>query len=151
MRQPPAQEKQPAPESFAQQGGGYEQDGYSHQDPYAGSQGGYQPEYNQQGYTQGGDYGQGGYGQQGAPTSFANKMWAWQQCSDPWLVSKMTAYIFTMPILEHSQVTFGKINLKGQLKICSFAPSDIRFQVNFENEIQHKSRLLNTDLVGSKF
>nr|XP_023675140.1 synaptophysin-like [Paramormyrops kingsleyae] len=74
MRQPPAQEKQPAPESFGQQGGGYDQDGYSHQDPYAGSQGGYQPEYNQQGYTQGGDYGQGGYGQQGAPTSFANKM-----------------------------------------------------------------------------
>ncbi|KAL4646272.1 synaptophysin-like [Arapaima gigas] len=74
MRQRPAQEKQPAPESFGQQGGGYAQDGYGQQDPYAGSQGGYQPDYSQQGYNQGGDYGQGGYGQQGAPTSFANQM-----------------------------------------------------------------------------
>ncbi|XP_030640463.1 synaptophysin a [Chanos chanos] len=65
MRPPPAQEKQPAPESYGQQG--YEQD------PYAGSQGGYQPDYSQQGYNQG-DYGQGGYNQQGAPTSFSNQM-----------------------------------------------------------------------------
>ncbi|KTG41866.1 hypothetical protein cypCar_00041641 [Cyprinus carpio] len=67
MRQQPAQEKQPAPDSYAQ--GGYEQ-----RDPYAGSQGGYQPDYSQQGYNQGGDYGQGGYEQQGAPTSFSNQM-----------------------------------------------------------------------------
>uniref|UniRef100_A0A673XTY2 Synaptophysin n=1 Tax=Salmo trutta TaxID=8032 RepID=A0A673XTY2_SALTR len=63
MRAPPPQEKQPAPDSYGQQAG-YEQD------PYAGSQGGYQPEYNQQqqGYNQdGGEYGQ-------APTSFANQM-----------------------------------------------------------------------------
>ncbi|XP_064161901.1 synaptophysin-like [Anguilla rostrata] len=62
---PPSQEKQPAPESFGQQ-----------QDPYAGPQGGYQPEYSQQGGGggyEGGDYGQG-YVQQGAPTSFANQM-----------------------------------------------------------------------------
>ncbi|KAJ8259259.1 hypothetical protein COCON_G00182710 [Conger conger] len=64
---PPSQEKQPAPESFGQQGG------YAQQDPYAGSQGGYQPEYGQQGGYEGGDYGQD-YGQQGAPTSFANQM-----------------------------------------------------------------------------
>ncbi|KAJ8370160.1 hypothetical protein SKAU_G00101880 [Synaphobranchus kaupii] len=38
MRPPPAQEKQPAPESFGQQSG------YSQEDPYASSQGGYQPE-----------------------------------------------------------------------------------------------------------
>ncbi|KAJ8384166.1 hypothetical protein AAFF_G00207840 [Aldrovandia affinis] len=44
MRPPPAQEKQPAPESFGQQQGGYSQE-----DPYASSQGGYQPEYSQQG------------------------------------------------------------------------------------------------------
>ncbi|XP_042618105.1 synaptophysin-like [Cyprinus carpio] len=67
MRQQPAQEKQPAPDSYAQ--GGYEQ-----RDPYAGSQGGYQPDYSQQGYNQGGDYSQGGYEQQGAPTSFSNQM-----------------------------------------------------------------------------
>ncbi|XP_016350649.1 synaptophysin-like [Sinocyclocheilus anshuiensis] len=67
MRQQPAQEKQPAPDSYGQ--GGYEQ-----RDPYAGSQGGYQPDYSQQGYNQGGDYGQGGYDQQGAPTSFSNQM-----------------------------------------------------------------------------
>lgn len=70
MRPPPAQEKQPAPESFGQQGG------YPQEDPYASSQGGYQPDYSQQGggYNQGGEYGQGGYGQQGAPTSFSNQM-----------------------------------------------------------------------------
>ncbi|XP_022526797.1 synaptophysin a [Astyanax mexicanus] len=67
MRQPPAQEKQPAPDSYGQQG-------YGQQDPYASSQGGYQPEYSQQGYNQGGEYGQGGYNQQGAPTSFSNQM-----------------------------------------------------------------------------
>lgn len=67
MRQPPAQEKQPAPGTYGQQG-------YAQQDPYSGSQGGYQPEYSQQGYNEGGDYGQGGYNQQGAPTSFTNQM-----------------------------------------------------------------------------
>ncbi|KAJ8265910.1 hypothetical protein COCON_G00150090 [Conger conger] len=46
MRPPPAQEKQPAPESFGQQGG------YSQEDPYASSQGGYQPDYSQQGSGQ---------------------------------------------------------------------------------------------------
>lgn len=67
MRQPPAQEKQPAPDFYGQQG-------YGQQDPYSGSQGGYQPDYNQQGYNQGGDYGQSGYNQKGAPTSFSNQM-----------------------------------------------------------------------------
>ncbi|KAI4904507.1 hypothetical protein NFI96_011556, partial [Prochilodus magdalenae] len=73
MRPPPAQEKQPAPDSYGQQG--YAQQGFAQQpDPYAGSQGGYQPNYSQQGYNQGGEYGQGGYNQQGAPTSFSNQM-----------------------------------------------------------------------------
>lgn len=67
MRQPPAQEKQPAPDSYGQQG-------FVQQEPYPGSQGGYQPDYSQQGYNQAGDYGQGGYNQQGAPTSFSNQM-----------------------------------------------------------------------------
>lgn len=67
MRQPPAQQKQPAPDSFGQQD-------FGQQDPYSSSQGGYQPDYSQQGYNQGGDYGQGGYNQQGAPTSFTNQM-----------------------------------------------------------------------------
>jgi len=49
---------------------GYGQEGYG-QDPYAGSQGGYQPEYSQQG--EGGGYNQGVYGQ-GEPTSFSNEM-----------------------------------------------------------------------------
>ncbi|KAJ8411971.1 hypothetical protein AAFF_G00142380 [Aldrovandia affinis] len=49
---PPSQEKQPAPESFGQPAG-YGQEGYSQEDPYAGSQGGYQPDYGQQ---QGGGY-----------------------------------------------------------------------------------------------
>uniref|UniRef100_A0A8C9ZC40 Synaptophysin b n=1 Tax=Sander lucioperca TaxID=283035 RepID=A0A8C9ZC40_SANLU len=61
----PSQEKQPAPESF-------DQGGYAQQDPYAGSQGGYQPEYGQQGaYTEEGGYSQG-YEQQ--PTSYSNQM-----------------------------------------------------------------------------
>ncbi|KAG5282357.1 hypothetical protein AALO_G00055110 [Alosa alosa] len=65
MRAPPAQEKQPAPDTFGQQG--YGQEGYAQQ--------GYQPDYSQQGYNQGGEYGQGGgYEQQGAPTSFSNQM-----------------------------------------------------------------------------
>uniref|UniRef100_W5NC24 Synaptophysin n=2 Tax=Lepisosteus oculatus TaxID=7918 RepID=W5NC24_LEPOC len=73
---PPSQEKQPAPESFSQPGGGYgPEGGYGQADPYASSQGGYQPEYGQQGgYNQGGDYSQGGYGQPVAPTSFSNQM-----------------------------------------------------------------------------
>ncbi|KAM4610123.1 synaptophysin b [Polymixia lowei] len=66
----PSQEKQPAPDSFGQ--AGYGQEGYAQQDPYAGSQGGYQPDYGQQGgYSEGGDYSQG-YEQQ--PTSYANQM-----------------------------------------------------------------------------
>lgn len=64
MRAPPAQEKQPAPDTFGQQG--YGQEGYAQQ--------GYQPDYSQQGYNQGAEYGQGGYDQQGAPTSFSNQM-----------------------------------------------------------------------------
>ncbi|XP_028850534.1 synaptophysin a [Denticeps clupeoides] len=73
MRAPPPQEKQPAPDTFGQQG--YGQQSYGQQDPYAGGQGGYQPDYSQQGgYNQGGEYGQGGYNQQGAPTSFSNQM-----------------------------------------------------------------------------
>ncbi|XP_060930271.1 synaptophysin b [Limanda limanda] len=60
-----SQEKQPAPDTFAQEG-------YAQQDPYAGSQGGYQPDYGQQGgYTEEGGYSQG-YEQQ--PTSFSNQM-----------------------------------------------------------------------------
>lgn len=67
----PSQQKQPAPDSFGQ--GGYGQEGFQ-QDPYAGSQGGYQPDYGQQGgYNEGGDYSQG-YEQQ--PTSYSNQMWA---------------------------------------------------------------------------
>lgn len=62
----PSQEKQPAPDSFAQGGD------YGQQDPYAGSQGGYQPEYGQQGgYNEDGGYSQG-YEQQ--PTSYSNQM-----------------------------------------------------------------------------
>ncbi|XP_049609763.1 synaptophysin a [Syngnathus scovelli] len=57
MRAPPAQEKLPT-DVIAP--GGYEQD------PYASNQGGYQPDYNQQGYNQGAE--------QGAPTSFSNQM-----------------------------------------------------------------------------
>ena len=60
----PSQEKQPAPDSFAQGGD------YAQQDPYAGSQGGYQPDYGQQSYTEGGEYSQG-YEQQ--PTSYSNQ------------------------------------------------------------------------------
>lgn len=64
----PSQEKQPAPDS------GYGQEGYGQQgDQYAGTEGGYQPDYGQQSYTEGGDYSQGGYDQQ-QPTSFANQM-----------------------------------------------------------------------------
>lgn len=66
MRAPPPQEKAAAPGTFGQQGG-YEQD------PYASNQGGYQPDYSQQGYNQDAEYSQG-YGQQGAPTSFSNQM-----------------------------------------------------------------------------
>lgn len=62
----PSQEKQPAPDSFGQAG-------YGQQDPYAGSQGGYQPEYGQQGGYEDGGYSQG-YDQQ--PTSYSNQMWA---------------------------------------------------------------------------
>lgn len=45
MRAPPPQEKPPAADAYGQQGG-YEQD------PYASNQGGYQPDYSQQGYNQ---------------------------------------------------------------------------------------------------
>ncbi|XP_023847289.1 synaptophysin-like isoform X1 [Salvelinus sp. IW2-2015] len=69
---PPSREKAPAPESFGQDG--YGQEGYAQQgDAYTGNQGGYQPDYGQGGYTEGGgDYQQGGYEQQ--PTSYANQM-----------------------------------------------------------------------------
>ncbi|XP_034027747.1 synaptophysin a [Thalassophryne amazonica] len=63
---PPPQGKPAAPDAYGQQGA------YG-QDPYASNQGGYQPDYNQQGYNQDAEYGQG-YGQQGAPTSFSNQM-----------------------------------------------------------------------------
>lgn len=56
----PSQEKQAAPAAYGQQ------------DPYAGSQGGYQPEYGEQGgYAEDGGYSQG-YDQQ--PTSYSNQM-----------------------------------------------------------------------------
>ncbi|KAI3357929.1 hypothetical protein L3Q82_016319 [Scortum barcoo] len=45
MRAPPPQEKPAAPDAYGQQGA-YEQD------PYASNQGGYQPDYSQQGYNQ---------------------------------------------------------------------------------------------------
>ncbi|XP_077463626.1 synaptophysin-like [Stigmatopora argus] len=57
MRAPPAQEKA-ATEANAQ--------GIYEQDPYASNQGGYQPDYNQQGYNQDPE--------QGAPTSYSNQM-----------------------------------------------------------------------------
>uniref|UniRef100_A0A3P8WM16 Synaptophysin n=2 Tax=Cynoglossus semilaevis TaxID=244447 RepID=A0A3P8WM16_CYNSE len=63
---PPPQEKPAAPDAYGQQGA-YEQD------PYASNQGGYQPDYSQQGYNQEAEYGQS-YGQPGAPTSFSNQM-----------------------------------------------------------------------------
>lgn len=86
---PPPQEKPAGADAYGQQGA-YEQD------PYASNQGGYQPNYSQEGYDQvrgagpghmaachhpcvtvcflqGAQYGQG-YGQQGAPTSFSNQM-----------------------------------------------------------------------------
>lgn len=56
----PSQEKQAAPNAYGQQ------------DPYAGSQGGYQPDYGEQGgYAEDGGYSQG-YDQQ--PTSYSNQM-----------------------------------------------------------------------------
>ncbi|KAM9475769.1 synaptophysin b [Clarias gariepinus] len=62
----PSGAKQPAPDSYGQAGYG--------QDPYAGSQGGYQPDYGQQaGGYEGGSYNQGGY-DQGGPTSFSNEI-----------------------------------------------------------------------------
>lgn len=45
MRAPPPPEAKPAPDAYGQQGA-YEQD------PYASNQGGYQPDYSQQGYNQ---------------------------------------------------------------------------------------------------
>lgn len=45
MRAPPPEGKPAAPDAYTQQGA-YEQD------PYASNQGGYQPDYNQQGYNQ---------------------------------------------------------------------------------------------------
>ncbi|XP_019716190.1 synaptophysin-like [Hippocampus comes] len=57
MRAPPAQEKPPTATTAP---GAYEQD------PYASNQGSYQPDYNQQGYSQDAE--------QGAPTSFSNQM-----------------------------------------------------------------------------
>ncbi|XP_061696129.1 synaptophysin-like [Syngnathoides biaculeatus] len=57
MRAPATQEKPPG---VATAPGAYEQD------PYASNQGGYQPDYNQQGYNQDAE--------QGAPTSFSNQM-----------------------------------------------------------------------------
>ncbi|MEE6517536.1 hypothetical protein FKM82_027816 [Ascaphus truei] len=65
---PPAQEKQPAPESFSQGQGFSQQDSYAQQGGYQPDYYAQQPDYNQQGYSQ------GGYTQQGAPTSFSNQM-----------------------------------------------------------------------------
>ncbi|XP_069033809.1 synaptophysin-like [Embiotoca jacksoni] len=56
MRAPPPQDKPVAPDAYEQ-------------DPYASNQGGYQPDYNQQGYNQDAES-----GQQAAPTSFSNQM-----------------------------------------------------------------------------
>ncbi|XP_032067533.1 synaptophysin [Thamnophis elegans] len=72
MKYPPAQEKQPAPETY---GDTYNQaPGYGQQDTYGQQQSGYQPEYSQQGYVQQGEFGQQGGYVQGGPTSFANQM-----------------------------------------------------------------------------
>ncbi|KAM4695914.1 synaptophysin [Rhinophrynus dorsalis] len=65
---PPAQEKQPAPDSYGQGQGYAQQDSYAQQGGYQPEYYGQQPEYNQQGYSQ------GGYNQQGVPTSFSNQM-----------------------------------------------------------------------------
>ncbi|KAG8447824.1 hypothetical protein GDO86_015070 [Hymenochirus boettgeri] len=71
---PPAQEKQPAPDSYSQGQGQVQGQGYGQPASY-GQQGGYQPDYygQQQDYNQQG-YSQGGYSQQGVPTSFSNQM-----------------------------------------------------------------------------
>ncbi|XP_072285281.1 synaptophysin-like [Pyxicephalus adspersus] len=65
---PPAQEKHPAPDSYGQGQGYGQQDSYGQQGGYQPDFYGQQPEYNQQGYSQ------GGYSQQGVPTSFSNQM-----------------------------------------------------------------------------
>ncbi|XP_028923911.1 synaptophysin [Ornithorhynchus anatinus] len=74
MKYPPAApEKQPAPgDAYGESGYGQGPGGYGQQDSY-GPQGGYQPDYSQQGYGQQPDYNQQGYGQ-GGPTSFSNQM-----------------------------------------------------------------------------
>ncbi|TRY99470.1 hypothetical protein DNTS_023004 [Danionella cerebrum] len=74
----PSAEKQPAPDSFGQ---GYGQEGFG-QDPYSGSQGGYQPDYGQQDGYEGGGYNQNTYGQ-GEPTSFSNEISLLKPLSDP--------------------------------------------------------------------
>uniref|UniRef100_A0A665TZ76 Synaptophysin n=1 Tax=Echeneis naucrates TaxID=173247 RepID=A0A665TZ76_ECHNA len=66
MQAPPPEGKPAGLDAYGQQGS-YEQD------PYASNQGGYQPDYSQQGYNQDAEYGQG-YSHQGAPTSFTNQM-----------------------------------------------------------------------------
>ncbi|XP_075041097.1 synaptophysin [Mixophyes fleayi] len=65
---PPAQEKQPAPDSYSQGQGYAQQDSYGQQGGYQPDYYGQQPEYNQQGFSQ------GTYSQQGVPTSFSNQM-----------------------------------------------------------------------------
>ncbi|KAM4662213.1 synaptophysin [Discoglossus pictus] len=66
---PPAQEKQPAPDTYAQGQGYAQQDTYAQQGGYQPEYYGQQPDYNQQAYSQ------GPYTQQaGVPTSFSNQM-----------------------------------------------------------------------------
>ncbi len=104
MRQQPAQEKQPAPDSYGQ-------GGYGQPDPYAAPQGGYQPDYNQQGYNQGGDYVQGGYEQQGAPTSFSNQMWAKkyqrkQEMAGEWRCHALISMVYYWLMFNHTWPPF---------------------------------------------
>lgn len=95
MKYPPAQEKQPAPDTY---GDSYNQaPGYGQQDTY-GQQGGYQPDYSQQGYGQQGDFGQQGGYVQGGPTSFANQM----QAGESWKhMGKWNCVVVAYIVLIH--------------------------------------------------
>uniref|UniRef100_A0A3Q0R5M4 Synaptophysin n=1 Tax=Amphilophus citrinellus TaxID=61819 RepID=A0A3Q0R5M4_AMPCI len=63
MQAPPPQGKPAAPDAHTQQGA-------HEQDQFTGNQGGYQPDYSQQGHNQTAH----SYNQQGVPTSFSNHM-----------------------------------------------------------------------------
>lgn len=106
----PSAEKPPAPDSFGQQGYG---EGYGQQDPYAGSQGGYQPDYGQEGGYNDGGYNQGGYEQEGGPTSFSNQMWAWRKIDGSMEVSEHVTWHE-----EHNTHSKSHLQLKTMLTYC---------------------------------